>query len=281
MTTPIPLIYDCDNTMGIFGKDVDDGLALLYLLGCDDIDLQAITLTYGNGNINTVIQATKKLVERFNISVPVYSKQEAVEFLASSYDVNVLATGSLANLYEAAQLQKDFYHNINELFIMGGIVEPLWVRGVEVSELNFSCNPLAAKHVLDNAPSLHILNAHTTSQALFGTKEITRLQQSSGAVYTYIYNAIRHWVTLMNMQFKMDGFCNWDMAAAIYITHRELFSIATAHIQPTMQSLQQGNINVSSSGKEIVMPDSITDLDTFNTLIFEAWDNFQSHISTH
>ena len=33
MTDRVPLILDCDNTMGVPGRDVDDGLALLYLLG--------------------------------------------------------------------------------------------------------------------------------------------------------------------------------------------------------------------------------------------------------
>ena len=31
----IPVIYDCDNTMGVDGNDVDDGLTLLY--GCAHI----------------------------------------------------------------------------------------------------------------------------------------------------------------------------------------------------------------------------------------------------
>ena len=28
-----PVVYDCDNTLGVLFSDVDDGLALLYLLG--------------------------------------------------------------------------------------------------------------------------------------------------------------------------------------------------------------------------------------------------------
>lgn len=40
------VIFVCDNTMGLYGKDVDDGLALLYLLGRDDIKLIGITTTF-------------------------------------------------------------------------------------------------------------------------------------------------------------------------------------------------------------------------------------------
>ena len=33
------IIFDCDNTIGIEGCDVDDGLTLLYLLGCKDVEV--------------------------------------------------------------------------------------------------------------------------------------------------------------------------------------------------------------------------------------------------
>ena len=31
------VIFDCDNTLGVKDCDVDDGLALLYLLGCEEV----------------------------------------------------------------------------------------------------------------------------------------------------------------------------------------------------------------------------------------------------
>jgi len=50
----IDLIYDCDITMGLPGKDVDDGLALLYLLGSAKIRILGITTTFGNSTIEEV-----------------------------------------------------------------------------------------------------------------------------------------------------------------------------------------------------------------------------------
>ena len=37
------MIYDCDNTIGIEGCDVDDGLSLLFLLACEEADLLGVT----------------------------------------------------------------------------------------------------------------------------------------------------------------------------------------------------------------------------------------------
>jgi inosine-uridine nucleoside N-ribohydrolase len=33
------VIFDCDNTMGLPNKDVDDGLTLMYLIGNKNIEL--------------------------------------------------------------------------------------------------------------------------------------------------------------------------------------------------------------------------------------------------
>ena len=40
------IIYDCDNTFGIKDCDVDDGLALIYLLGSKEAELLGVSTTY-------------------------------------------------------------------------------------------------------------------------------------------------------------------------------------------------------------------------------------------
>ena len=66
------IIFDCDNTFGVTDCDVDDGLALLYLLGCADAEVCGITGTYGNNNIDVVmstIHAMLKDLGREDITV--------------------------------------------------------------------------------------------------------------------------------------------------------------------------------------------------------------------
>ncbi len=68
------LILDCDNTMGLDNRDIDDGMALMYLLGRDDVELLGITLTAGNGTIDEVEQNHKNFSEifRFNVSLHLF-----------------------------------------------------------------------------------------------------------------------------------------------------------------------------------------------------------------
>lgn len=44
MNGPKKMIFDCDNTMGIRGCDVDDGPDLLYLLGEGSTEICGITI---------------------------------------------------------------------------------------------------------------------------------------------------------------------------------------------------------------------------------------------
>ena len=90
------LIFDCDNTMGVEGCDVDDGLALLYLLGRNNSDIIGITTTYGNSDIETVYSNTCRVVNDLGISIPVIKGSEdkntldspAARFIVESINAN-------------------------------------------------------------------------------------------------------------------------------------------------------------------------------------------------
>ena len=56
------IIHDCDCTFGINGCDVDDGLALLYLIGDGQAEVLGVTTTYGNNVLDKVYPNTKKFV---------------------------------------------------------------------------------------------------------------------------------------------------------------------------------------------------------------------------
>lgn len=67
------VIYDCDNTMGMDNRDIDDGMALVYLSRHKEIDLLGITCTYGNSSIDDVFDITTQLVKNdLSLNVPVF-----------------------------------------------------------------------------------------------------------------------------------------------------------------------------------------------------------------
>lgn len=123
----IPVIFDCDNTMGLNGKDVDDGLALLYLLGSKNIELKAITTTFGNSTIENVHPNTERVLKALNRpNIPLYKGasspknrySEAAQALVDMVnnqpnEITILATGSTSNLMGAYEIDPYFLTRFN------------------------------------------------------------------------------------------------------------------------------------------------------------------------
>ena len=165
MAEHIPVILDCDNTMGIPGCDVDDGLALLYLLGSPEVRLLGVTCSYGNSTQEAVCRNTTALLSRWGRQdIPVLRGSEgpgrlpspAADFLcetarAYSGALRLLVTGSTTNLRGAMELDGHFLDHLRTVSMMGGITEPLFVGGRPMAELNLSidcrASPVSYKHL--------------------------------------------------------------------------------------------------------------------------------------
>ncbi|WP_291562341.1 MULTISPECIES: nucleoside hydrolase [unclassified Clostridium] len=286
------IIYDCDNTMGVVGCDVDDGLTLLYLLGREDVDLQGLTLTYGNNTIDVVYETTMNMIKELNLNhIKVFKGSEdhqnriseASKFLANTVkdnpkEITILATGALTNLYGAYLYDNDFFTNVKEIALMGGVTSPLIIHGHKVDELNFSCDPEASHKVLSSEAKVSILNGHTTMEAIFGPKELLKLESSSNKLFKYILEKINPWCVSMEKLMDVKAFCNWDAAAAIYITNPELFQNETVIINSSVKDLKSGYLNLCEDGKKIYMPSSIIDLETFNEILINGFINTNNNL---
>ena len=79
-----PCIIDCD-------PGIDDTLAILHAMGSDKVDLKAITLSYGNTNLNNV---TKNL---FTI-LHVLGKEVSPERLATYHGADIEKLKRIQNL---------------------------------------------------------------------------------------------------------------------------------------------------------------------------------------
>jgi hypothetical protein len=84
------LIVDSDNTIGVPRRDIDDGLALLYLLGRDDIDILGITTTFGNSDVHTVNANTRRFLKEIGRgTIPLSAKLFVLQKRRRFYMVGV------------------------------------------------------------------------------------------------------------------------------------------------------------------------------------------------
>lgn len=285
------IIFDCDNTMGVKGCDVDDGLALIYLLGKENIDICGITTTYGNSDIDTVYNNTALMLRELGKDdIPLLKgcanrqdlKSEAVDFMIKMINlhkgnISILATGSLTNLYAAYLLDSSIFEKISEIVLMGGITEKLIINGRNLAELNFSCDPAATECVLKNGKNVSVITGNNCLKAYFSELDFKkRLLSMDNATAEYIAQKCTYWFENMMSFFNINGFYNWDVVAAAFLANPSMFENKLFNLTPNIRHLEEGFLNKKHPMDEFLCPinlPEIHDVKKFTDDIYETWSN--------
>lgn len=285
------IIVDFDNTMGVEGKDTDDGLALLYLLGFEDARVEAICTTYGNSTIDVVHENTRKMLGEMGLSIPVYKgaaaagdePSDAARFLAQAAadnpgQLHLVATGSLTNLRGARALDPDFYDNLAGVYIMGGYTESLPFRGFFIDELNTSCDPDATYGLIEasnvgapDAPGCPVSVA-TAQICLPATFSRADFDAEFGAE-SWVTRTCSSWFRNMEEHLNWPHAVCWDVVAAAMLMQPELFDEATMDVTLYRRYFGVGYFEQAhpEAPSSTVNVPAIADPQTFVAEVFAAW----------
>ena len=244
------IIFDCDNTLGIPLKEVDDGLAILYLLGTPNVDLLGITSTFGNGRINQVFPQTQKMVDYLELSIPVLRGEGeeslgeptlASRFLVEQVnrypgEITLLATGPLGNLSAAALEDADFFIKVKKIVFMGGYLRPVQLGYRDLKELNFSAHPEASWRVLSASCPLTVFPAQVCLEAPYRLRDICRADYWP----VWMKRAMTQWLITFGLYTGEMVFYLWDLLPAVFLVKPELFEIQPFDFGSTLPQLQSG-----------------------------------------
>lgn len=281
------VVYDCDNTFGIKNCDVDDGLALLYLLGCGEVELLGITSTYGNSKTDIVYHNTIRMVKELELGhIPIKKggekagevEHEAGHFLAEmarkyEKELSILATGSLTNLWAAWKIDPQFFDHVKEVVLMGGITEPLVFQKKVMDELNFSCDPEASYTVLTKAKNVATVTGNECLKILFRAEEYReKILKLNTRKAEFIYNSIIGWFDYNMDYYGIDGAYNWDVYPAVYLVHPELFEDQYCEMDLSKEDLKRGYLRISRNGTNVVNLPKFVKSDEIRREIYRAWN---------
>ncbi|MBD3308958.1 hypothetical protein GF339_21285 [candidate division KSB3 bacterium] len=286
---PHAVYFDCDNTMGVPGCDLDDGLALLYLLG-DDIALHAVTTSFGNSTIERVHANTERMFRELHLehiplkkgaASPEQRESEASHYLTTSLlrhrqPVKLLITGSPTNIYAACQANEEILSVIDELIFMGGVTEPLIIGGKRMDELNLASDPEAAHYLLKAPVKKTVLSAQICLQAFFDRQHMEDvLNNQDYPAFAYMKAALQLWYDFISRKYGVPGFHVWDIVAATYITTPELFDQRDVHLCSTVEDLKTGFLRLDSRDTPypVNLPTTLQPLEDFWHIVFDAWKN--------
>ncbi|MGF3195165.1 nucleoside hydrolase [Facklamia sp. P12945] len=251
------VLIDFDNTFFTPNRDIDDGLALMYLLGSPEVAIVGITSTFGNSTIEQVDQSTRQLISKLGLHSIPYAKgaSETADYLtpasqllvdlANKYkdELIIIAVGSMTNLQGAYLRDSNFFKKVKQLVLMGGITQPLIFDKQEMREMNFSIDPQAAFTVLTKGRNVSILTANHCLDLLFTRSEYEEaFSNQQSAIAHLIQNYAEPWFVDNEDEYGIKGFYNWDSLAAVYLVNPELFEDQWTSFNVSVNSLSMGSL---------------------------------------
>lgn len=256
------IIFDCDNTIGVENCDVDDGLTLLYLLGCKDVEILGITNCFGNNETETVYANTLSFLKEIGRSdIKVYKgglttedyENEATDFIVDTLnkeeEVHILATGSLTNIAGALVKDEAAFNKVKSITLMGGITSPLVVGGLTINELNFSVDYEAAYKVLTSGVPINIATGNNCLKVIFEVEKFKENLLSFGTeTGKYIVDKTSYWFERNEKKYGIKAFCNWDVTAGSYLVSPNNFTDDRAYYELSKEDLKTGFLRKSEEG---------------------------------
>ena len=257
------IIFDCDNTIGVENCDVDDGLTLLYLLGCKDVEILGITNCFGNNETETVYANTLGFLKEIGRSdIKVYKggltsgdyDNEATDFIVDTLntedEVHILATGSLTNIAGALVKDEAAFNKVKSITLMGGITSPLVVGGLTINELNFSVDYEATFKVLTSGVPINIATGNNCLKVIFEVEKFKENLLSFGTeTGKYIVDKTNYWFERNEKKYGIKAFCNWDVTAGSYLVSPNNFTDDRAYYELSKEDLKTGFLRKSEEGE--------------------------------
>lgn len=282
------VIFDCDSTVGLPGKPMDDALALLYLLGRpEEAQVLGITCTFANGTVDEVYRSTAALLKEIQrTDIPLLRGaetgedpcSEAARFIVDTVnahpgEISLVAIGSLTNLYGAYLLDDTVFTKTKEIVLMGGYTAPVLYHGFHLEELNFSVNPAAAACVLNHGRDISILTGNNTLEPSYLPKEEFLLKMGSG----YIAEKCGYRFDVQGNRYGNPISYCWDVVATVYLLHPELYEEAPTHCFITEHGMHAGWLGVTEQARDTVVLNLpvVKNLAAYRQEMYDGWLSFR------
>lgn len=231
------ILVDTDPNLWVPRRDIDDALAILFLLASPEVEIEGVTVNFGNVSTSVGCAAARELLERTGRSLPICRgaessrdlgrKNDAVEFLIhavkeSPGEIVLLALAPLTNVATASLLDPTFLPSLGGLVVMGGAFRfPFFSF---FGEFNFRCDPRAASILLSAPVSKTLITMDLCSQAVFTERHLDEVRKEDSEITQYVARFLEPWLAFnRKIFFRKKGFFPWDVVAAAHVVDESLF----------------------------------------------------------
>lgn len=264
------VIIDCDPALGVPRRDIDDALALLWVLHHNQslrTRLAGVTTVFGNAPLAQTHTIAEDLVARWleqqqpkevraehagntarevvkvyrGASKPGDTETAAVEVLAAHRGVVVLL-GPCTNAAAALARGAVWSH----LIVLGGTTRPPPnIRGLRTTELNFALDEWAAEKTLELAADqgipVTLFPMEVCRRVLFTATDLKNLP-------AWLQEKAASWLTLAPLLTGRGGFHPWDLLPVIFLQYPSVFRTMRRRVAVLRRWWARGHVVLTKAG---------------------------------
>jgi inosine-uridine nucleoside N-ribohydrolase len=239
--TKIPVWIDTDPSVERGGHEVDDGFALLQAFHSPELQIQGVSIVFGNAPLPKAWQIGTEIVEKFGPKgLGVYRGAASSEDLGKETDaskalalalqhgpVNILAIGPVTNVATVLKLHPELAKNVVQIIAVAGrrpgqrfLSGPNQAHGFR--DLNFELDPAAFQVLLDANVPVVLAPWEISSKVWIKREDLERLEHG-GPDVQYLVPPAMDWLTWWHDNLGANGFNPFDTLAVGYLTSPDLF----------------------------------------------------------
>lgn len=236
----IPVWIDTDPSVARGRHEVDDGFALIQAFHSPELEIQGVSIVFGNAPLATTWPIGVDIVSRFgppglraykgaSSAADLGRETEASKGIESALRkgrLSILAIGPVTNVATVLKLHPELAKNVVRVVAVAGrrpgqrfVDGPRQAEGFR--DLNFELDPAGFQVLLDSGVPLVLVPWEVSSKVWINREDLDRLE-NGGAAAQYLFPPALDWLDWWHENLGLDGFNPFDTLAVAYVTSPNL-----------------------------------------------------------
>jgi len=251
-TRTAPVWIDTDPAVGVPGRDVDDGFALIQAFRSPELEIRGVSVVFGNASLEQGLPIARRLVADHampNIAVTggaavadqLGEETDASRALADALGreaLTVLMLGPATNIATVLLNHPELSRNaVRVIAVAGRRPGQRFVTGTTGApghrDFNFESDPAAFQVLLDSGVPLVLAPFEISSKIWIGAADLDRFEAGPASARALAAPS-RPWLELWQNRWDVDGFNPFDTLAVGYAVSSDGFECETLSLQIQM-----------------------------------------------
>lgn len=252
----MPTIIDCD-------PGIDDAIALAMALAGNELDVRAITTSYGNVSVSQTTTNAIRVLDWLGSDLPVHAgasrsllgpaidaavyhgatglgapdlgkpsrlpdSTAAIRFLIDALSsggdkITIVALGPLTNIALALRIEPSIADGIERIVIMGGSTD--YGNDSPAAEFNFLADPHAAQIVLDSGLPISLFGLNVTHRLIATPERLGRLRAIGTSTSRITADMIAYFEAVYVQRYGFAGAALHDPCTIAYLLEPSMFDM--------------------------------------------------------